>query len=150
QDHALAHARAAHRNDIGRCDGRALQRLPDAFPDDDPVALRVEDLGPGRVGERGMRPLPLTDRRLRPVLPEQDRATAAGAEVDRQGVPHRAIGGVGGAASAARSAPLTSGSPRKNRSISAAAISPLWRSVSWVAPPICVVTITFGWSRSGC
>ena len=151
EDHALAHARAAHPGDVGRRDRRPGERLPDALADEPPVPRRVEDLGARRPRQCRVGPLALADGDLSPVLREQDSPAAAGPEVDGEGVAHRLAGPPatsatrpGATSRAARSATLRSGVPATKRSISSTAISPPWASVSYVAPPMCVAMRTLG------
>ena len=90
---------------------------------------------PGTPGRAACAPLALADADLLAGLVEDDGAAAAGPQVDGQDVAHRTAAGSVRAARAARLATFCMGTPARKRSISAAAISPPWRSVSTVEPP---------------
>jgi hypothetical protein len=143
---ALAHAGAAHRPDRGGLDRGACHRLPDALAEQRPVARRVEYLRAGHAGLGRMGPLPLSDRDLFPGVVEDDRATAAGAQVEGEQQAHRDIPRTASTSGLAR---LRRGRPSAMRAISRAIISPPRLSVSEVAPAMCATMITLGYASNG-
>ncbi len=125
---------------------RSAQRLADALADQLPVARRVEHLGAGGAGQRGMRPLPLADRELVSLGIEQHGPAAAGARVDGQQIARRSSASapaVDHVAQARLPAAKRSDLVHQHRRAP-------WASVSWVAPPMWGVMTTFGMPSSGC
>ena len=152
EHHAFAHARAAHRHDVRRGDGRAIQRLAGCTR-----RSRSSCAACRRPAIRARQAAAACDHSRWPIaawLPSSSNRTARQLPVPRSMASVCFIAAIGGGgADAVRRCDrrrCRSGSPPRYRSISAAAISPPCRRVSSVAPPMWVVTITFGWSSSGC